>query len=407
MAFLPSTLKSSAPVQRPATAPSNVARFEPSFSVELVDSNELGGRVTAWESLVANALEPNCFYEPWMLLPAIEQFGADSSLSFGLVYRTAPSQARQLCGLFPLERRKRFRGIPVRYLTLWQHLHCVLCTPLLHRDHALQTLMALLRWVGADRNGAAVIELPFVSGEGLFAQMLVDAINELRSLTYPVETMTRAFMKPGASGEEYIQEALAPKHRRELQRLRRRLADLGRLETRLLRPDEDVNPWIDQFLALEASGWKGVQRTALACVARERAFFTTVVRRAHACGKLMMLGLFLDDRPLALKCNFRSGPGAFTFKIAFDERFEKYSPGVQLELDNIAAAHHTPGLAWMDSCAIAKHPMINRLWTHRRTIQSVVLSSGAWRGNLLVGLLPMLRALKRTFCRKQGESPCV
>ena len=50
----------------------------------------------------------------------------------------------------------------------------------------------------------------------------------------------------------------------------------------------------------------------------------------------------------------------------------------------------------MDSCAVPNHFMINRLWKDQRTIQHLIVSTGRRRGNLLVGLLPLLRAAKRT-----------
>ncbi len=383
-----------------ATARAAAARTAPEFAVTLVGHDELADHQGAWEDLVTHALEPNCFYEPWMLLPALRHFGQDLDLETALVYRREPGRPPLLCGLIPWERRRRLHGIPVRLLTSWKHLHCILCTPLLHRDHASEALRALLRWAGADRRGATLIEFPFVPGEGPFAQLLINVINDLGCLTYPTESFTRALLRPGADADAYIQSALAPKHRRELGRMRRRLAELGRLEVRRLNPDDDPAPWLQQFLALEAAGWKGTERTALGCAESERAYFTTIVNEAHRRGQLMMLGLFLDDKPLALKCNFRTGAGAFTFKIAFDELYDKYSPGVQLELDNIAQAHQMPGLEWMDSCAIADHSMIDRLWTERRTIQNVLVAPGGWRGNLLVGLLPLLRAVKRTLWRR-------
>jgi hypothetical protein len=266
----------------------------------------------------------------------------------------------------------------------------------LHRDHAADALKTCLRWAKTDRRGSTLLDLPLVPAEGRFAQVLTDVINGSGVMTFPVETVTRALLRCGVKAEDYIQTALAPKRRRELERMRRRLGELGTLETRLLGPSDDPLPWIAQFLDLEARGWKGAEHTALACTENERGYFTDIVREAHRRGQLMMLGLFLNDRPVALKCNFRAGDGAFALKIAFDEEYDKYSPGVQLELDNVAAAHQL-GLTWMDSCAIANHPMINRLWTERRMIQHVLISTGRWQGNMLLGLFPLLRALKRSW----------
>jgi CelD/BcsL family acetyltransferase involved in cellulose biosynthesis len=390
----------SAPVRPDKVRPAKEGSGGVRYFVELAAARDLPSHALAWEALADAALEPNCFYEPCMLLPAIERFAEPDTLIFALVYRgaNAGAAATELCGFFPLERRTKLHGLPVRLLGLWKHLHCFLCTPLVHRQHAAPALKAFLEWAGRDRQGATLVDFDCVHGEGPFAQVLIDVVNELRCLTFPVAAFNRALLVRGADSDTYLRgSGLSASHRRELQRLKRRLGEQGRLETRVLQPGEDATPWIEQFLQLEASGWKGLEQTALAKSRAPQEYFTAVARAAHARGKLMMLGLFLDDRPIALKCNFTAGPGAFAFKIAYDETYEKYSPGVQLELINLAQAHAQAGLEWMDSCAAAEHFMINRLWKERRTIQHVVLSTGGWRGNLLAGLLPLLRALKRCW----------
>lgn len=166
---------------------------------------------------------------------------------------------------------------------------------------------------------------------------------------------------------------------------------------RTLRPGDDAEPWIDQFIALEANGWKGREKTAIGSIAATQAIFREAARIGHPLGKLQMLGLFLDDRPIALKCNYLTGEGGFTFKIAYDEAFAKFSPGTLLELDNIEEMHRRPSLAWMDSCAVPDHFMMNGLWKERRTLQSIVVAASRWVGNGIVGLVPMLRAVRRMW----------
>jgi hypothetical protein len=43
--------------------------------------------------------------------------------------------------------------------------------------------------------------------------------------------------------------------------------------------------------------------------------------------------------------------------------------------------------------------MINRLWSGRRTLQSLLVSTGTRRGDLAVSALPLLRWLRRQFKR--------
>ena len=118
-----------------------------------------------------------------------------------------------------------------------------------------------------------------------------------------------------------------------------------------------------------------------------------------------MFGLFLNGEPIAMKVNFLASPGSFAFKIAYDERFSKFSPGVQLELENLRRLHETPKIEWMDSCAVPKHFMINRLWKERRTIQHVRVSTGGWLGNLEIGVRTLLRSIRRSWKSNRSVSP--
>jgi hypothetical protein len=117
----------------------------------------------------------------------------------------------------------------------------------------------------------------------------------------------------------------------------------------------------------------------------------------------MMIALKLNDKPIAMKCNFLTRYGAFAFKIAFNEEFARYSPGVLLELENMHQINLMPEIEWMDSCAISEHFMINRLWTGRRTIETLVCSTGKGAADFLVSALPLIRWFKRKLSHKKAK----
>src|SRR5262245_6759329 len=96
---------------------------------------ELAAVVPAWEELARAALEPNPFYEPWMLLPALEAFAAGRELRIVLVW-----QGERLAGLFPFERMAHYKGLPLPALRSWSHAHCLLCTPLVRAAAARSCL---------------------------------------------------------------------------------------------------------------------------------------------------------------------------------------------------------------------------------------------------------------------------
>ncbi len=370
--------------------------------VETVDNpRELASRVAAWDDLAWNAIEPNPFYESMMLLPALDRFPEDR-VTVALVYRSGarPNDPAELCGLFPFVTESHGW---LRVRSLWKHIYCFLCTPLIRHGVAVETLRSLWNWLEADRSGPSVCQLPHVAGEGPFQQALIDVTRERDALTFVAHQYNRALLQPAENAEAYCASSMTCHNRQELRRQRRRLQEQGRVEVRASDPQGDIVPWIEQFLALEAAGWKGREQSALAVAQADANYFRQIVVNAANKNQVGFLGLFLDGRPIALKVNFLSGTGSFAFKIAFDESLSKFSPGVQLELENVGWVHQQRGVQWMDSCAKPDHFMISRLWGQQRTIQRVYISTGRRFGDLVVGLMPALRACRRV-CRPRKST---
>jgi CelD/BcsL family acetyltransferase involved in cellulose biosynthesis len=357
----------------------------------------LAGHMAAWNDLAAAALEPNVFYEPWMLLPAIDSFGHGKALRYVLVYADQGDAPPLLCGLFPLERAARYNGVPFPHARLWRHKHCFLGTPLVRAAHARECLQTFLDWLETDSDGAPAIRWGTVSADGPFWRVLAETLAESGRRSFVPYRFERAVMRPRAGSDAFLVEALSRKGAKELQRLERRLADAGKLEYGELQDAAEAEQWIADFMELEARGWKGRNASALGSTDAGRLFFTRASRAAARRGRLMMLGLRLAGRWIALKCNFLSGEGSFAFKIAYDEDYAKFSPGTLLELENVRRFHARPELRWMDSCADPDHFMINRLWLDRRGLADLVTATGRASGDLMVSSLPLFHWVSRTL----------
>ena len=364
------------------------------FETEVVtDWSRLAALEQEWQDLAAAASEPNPFYEPWMLLPALHAYGSGARLEVLLVSATHRGR-RLLYGLFPIAWR---RG----RAELWKHRSCYLATPLLRSGFGREALRCFFDYL---ERSCGLVRLDDVPGDGPFHLHLVDELNRRGWASLVSSWYTRALFRPASSGDQFLERALNGKRRKELRRQRARLAELGHLEVCELRPDEDPAPWIREFLSLEASGWKGARGVAAALHPAERAFMEATAARAHQRGRLMMIGLRLDGRPVALKYNLLAGDGAFAFKIAFDESFARYSPGVLLELDNIHRLHRMPAVRWMDSCAAPNRFMINHLWPERREMQTVFFSTGRALPSLLLALVPLLQFLRARAQRRRRSA---
>ena len=368
------------------------------LKVIVVEKEEdLRDHAAAWQDLADHAMESNAFYEPWMLRPAIKTLSQGKNLRFIFIYETCPpdsSGTARLHGFFPVELFSRFRNLPIRVVRLWKHLHCFLCTPLIRVERARETLAALLEWAARDPR-ADVVDFSFVGGDGPFDRLLIEHADKTGSLSRVTSSFTRAMWKRGEDLEVYLRRILSGGIRKEYRRQRKRLDELGRLEFLTLRQSDRVDEWLEKFLQLEANGWKAREGTALGMNADQRAYVGQAARNGFARGQVLLQGLFLDGRPLAMLFSFQAGAGNFAFKIAYDETFAKYSPGVQMTLDVLGHLHADSRFAWIDSCAAPDHPMINRLLKDRKIIQTVLFSTGRWTGDLVVSAYPTGKWLSR------------
>ena len=380
--------------------------------VVLRDPQALSAFVPAWEELAAAAIEPNVFYEHWMLLPALEAFGSGKDIAIVLVlihdpYK--PDAPAKLGGLFPLEPIRPLKKFKVSAVSLWQHLHCYACTPLVRADTAKECMAEFFRWFRSGGAGASLLELGCISGDGPFHRMLIDLSNELGLRSCITDIFTRGLWHAGYDKNTDAESAVSGDLRRRLRRKEKRLSERGRVEHLAIRPEDDIGRWIDEFLQIEASGWKGQRGSALASSDGGRRYFTQIVTSAFRRGRLLMLGLNFDGHPIARRCAFVAREGSFAFKTAYDEEFADFSPGAMLEMDSMRQLHALPGVRWMDSCATTDNFLVNRLSNDRKTIQSVAIGAGAL-GELLVSGLPLMRwttrrILKMFSADKTGDSP--
>jgi CelD/BcsL family acetyltransferase involved in cellulose biosynthesis len=361
---------------------------------------ELEPYVAGWQHLAADAVESNVFYEPWMLMPALRLWSGEDKLVFVLIFTAdgdAPAHRERLAGFFPLRYQTYYREFPVSTLKLWQYDYCFLSTPLVHKQNVGLVVAAFLEWLGDNPYAAALMEFRDIERDGPFHRALLEQLGQRQEVCV-MDSYMRPMLTRRTDANAYLREALSKKRRKERARLRRRLSEMGRIDIIELEQGADVERWIAEFLALEAAGWKGRVGGAMKVDGASGDFFSTIAREAFSRGRLMMLGLYIDGRPAAMKCNFLATPGSFAFKIAYDETLGRFSPGVQLEIENIRRFHARRDLQWMDSCtAVENHFMMNHLWRDRKTIETVTIATGKWPGYVVVSLLPLRQRLRRTI----------
>ncbi len=404
-------------VQIRAAEPAVPARSPRDAALSILTASswtELEPYLSAWDALAEAALEPNVFYESWMVKPALECLGSAQDLLFVLVVADPSGGSRRspfLVGFFPLERRRRYKRLPINALALWRYVHCYLCTPLVHASYAHECLAAFFNWLATDPRGASLLECTWVPGEGPFHRLLMEHLAEHRLLSLLEECYCRALLSPQGSGQDYIDRVLSGERRRRLRKHEERLRQKGKVEYTALTAGDDAQAWLEAFLSLEAAGWKGREGTALQCHQEDRRFFVDALLEAFRRGRLMMMGLRLDGRPVALFCDLVAEPWSFVFKLTFDEQYAAFSPGVLLELEKIRRLHERSTVRWVDSCNAPGSSLLKHLWDDRRLIKTLLIAPGPAPGPFIVSLLPLLRWIRQkmsAFLRPfRGERPTV
>jgi len=349
---------------------------------------ELEPHVAAWQRLAEVAAEPNPFYEPWMLLPAISQYGGDNTRVV-FVY----DEAGELAAVFPLQALPEHRWLALTRLHCFEHPHSYLGTPLLARRQEESCWSAFFSWMGHASAGGSVVSFRNLGADGPVYAALQRVAQREKHFGDVIELAARPLAKVDVAGEEYLATRVGSGHRQSFRRKSRRLAEKGRLESVVLEPDDNLDAWLEEFFTLEASGWKGADGTALACSVRDREFFTQISRAAFARGRLLLMMLRLDGKPLATLYTIVAGAGAFALKTGYDEQWKQYSPGRLLEIDFITVAHERSGCEWIDSCA-APQSTLKELWTQQRMVADVLYGVGMLGGRA-PSLLAAARAIKR------------
>ena len=123
----------------------------------------------------------------------------------------------------------------------------------------------------------------------------------------------------------------------------------------------------------KASGWKARRGTALAQDDGDADFVRRAALALAETGQCEIVSLHAGDTPVAAAIVLRHQDRAFYFKLGVDERFAKFSPGVQLTLELTRHLCADPSIAMADSTADADHPMINPIWRGRLTIGDMLI----------------------------------
>lgn len=122
--------------------------------------------------------------------------------------------------------------------------------------------------------------------------------------------------------------------RHEVKRKTKKLSELGSIEYKV-----HVSPLsrqqLQQFLDLENSGWKGENKSSILHRPHLLRMYRLLSQLNAERLKLLNFNLFLNDQLISSSLSLKTPHGLYVFKIAYDESFNKFSPGILLRLHEV------------------------------------------------------------------------
>jgi CelD/BcsL family acetyltransferase involved in cellulose biosynthesis len=329
--------------------------------------------VDPWRTLAERTIEPNGYYLPGWELAVNASARSRTGVSALSAWRDgSPAQdgPTRLIGLVPVMSLWRATKIPLPALVSAEP-YGTLCTPLLDRDIANEAAARLMRQ--AREAGAHALILRDVALDGAAMTAFTEGLRQAGMHPRLLHSRLRACLDATRDADELLREALGTKKLKDLRRQRHRLAEHGAVHFDVARTPSDVAAAVEIFMALEASGWKGKRGTALIQHDGDASFARRATVALAETGQCQIVTLRAGDTAVAAAIVLRHQDRAFYFKLGVDERFAKFSPGVQLTLDLTRHLCADPAIATADSTAGPDHPMINPIWRGRFAIGDVLI----------------------------------
>jgi CelD/BcsL family acetyltransferase involved in cellulose biosynthesis len=319
-------------------------------AVEIAGAARLADIDAAWTDLLTRAASPNVFMDPELVRAAAAAEPSAQHRAL-LVWKTAGGR-QLLVGVWAFAvGQAQWSIVPTRVLSIPRHRHGHLATPVIDGSLLDETLDAMLDFIAGDPRLPKIVALDMMDTDGATYEALLRVLARRGSAPCVFAQSRRPKLASELDGKSYLEKSLSGSTRKKLRQHRRRLAEKGTLTSVIVSEPAAVRLALEEFLALEAAGWKGQQGTALLSDQADVAFMRGAVGALAARGRASIHSLYLDGRPVSMQIVARSGAAAFTWKTTYDEAFHEFSPGTLLLEDYTTALLADKSIAFVDSCS--------------------------------------------------------
>ncbi|CAN7402855.1 GNAT family N-acetyltransferase [Bosea sp. LjRoot90] len=347
----------------------------------------------AFVDLCRRAEAPNLHMAPAAVAAAMS-FGIASD---DIVVLAAHEQGgERLLGLWAL---RRIRSIHTGFAPVLEAplvpLYEVSSAPMLDRERAGDVAVALIRAIVEMPDLPSILKLPLLPMQGNVFVAIESALVATGSTLTSFERWQRPMLvpEPGDDAERYLRRAFGQSYKKRMQQ-HRQLEKAGTLVYERHRGTDAVAA-LEDFLALEAAGWKGRGGTALAGLPEHVAYIREIVENFAAVDAVRVDLLRLDGEPISGGLLLDLAGQSHFLKIAYDETKARLSPGRALAIEMLRADFAAGRPFRLDSGAGDRVDPSAYPWGERQEMANgiVALAGGS-------ALLPRLAATARLRLRR-------
>ena len=385
--------------ERSAAQPPPIAG-RTAVSVEIATGARLAEIQGEWRDLVARADVANVFMHP-VLIALGDRY--PNARCFTLLGWRNNGGHRRLVGLWAFNIARAPRSIiPVPVLTAPAFAPAYLAAPVIDRGALDETLTAMLDRIADDPALPKIVALDGMPTSGATMAALTRVLDARGGNLRILRRSMRPILTCRRDAKVSVERMLSASTRKKLRQHRRRLADMGALASKTITEPEAVSRAVEDFLALEAAGWKGRERTALLCNPPDATFTREMMAGLAPHGDAWIHTLTLDGEPVSMQIVLRAGATAFAWKTAYDERLRDVSPGMLLLEDYTAAFLTDSSIATVDSCAYDDSSFM-AVWDGREAMAELWLD--ARRGGSAA--LTLLSRLQDVYLRLRAQAKAI
>jgi CelD/BcsL family acetyltransferase involved in cellulose biosynthesis len=322
------------------------------IAVEVVSgAPEIG---SDWDDLITRA-EPNVFMHP-------AGVSAVSESDYGQTRTLLARHDGKLVGVWALEELK---AGPFRFLSGLPHRYAFVSSPVIDAGCDYAVIAAFLEKVARDPSLPKVLHVRFLDG-GLDSWHALASVGVRRRLT--LSDRQRAYLTRDTGAKR------SGSTRKKMRQDWNRLAAQGEVAIVNDRNPSAARRAFETFLGMEAKSWKGEKGTALLSRGDDAAFVRRWFANLAEAGAASVALLTLDGKPIAAQVVLTAGRTAYTWKIAYDSAWEKFSPGVLL-VDKLSEQLLESDIDQIESCS-PQGGFMEKVWSGRRRTVELLLEVG-------------------------------